>query len=992
MTSFFTRATKHLQHEAAGSTGIGVHQERFGSYVYNRLEDLAKDNNNQLNSPSPHFSDALAQLIEKTLDAKNVHYELTLTSEDYQAFFEGYLVEKIEAGSEIDLLDGGEAKEQVLLNSTAEQYLAKKHEEIKQQKLAKKYKSLEAKFDNLFSALDNVLFREPMDREPDWLREQGLPKNMQIAANLSRAQKANIELKQRASSFIYAIFLMAKTKLGSIITLAGNDQLEQLQEKLFQSYGPFAEDVDAAGEGLADDEFYEDFLKRELEQTFIPQLTNLVENEFGLSHKEAGTALHHYECFANWERQRNDKGFAVVTKLDKEEGYMVQVSKPLETPLTDAQKQELESITEVKKPLWFTVLPNLTQTFLVENLERIISGELACPPSVLRFIPTLANVREDLTYLTNSKGQVQFHTSAIRGAVPTAVGVKDESERELLTQQNVAQLDDVMGDLQAHFDNFWGDDHSSKLQYVKLFALGARYLSPGWFDRFPLIKRLVGSDNNHRMNKEYRDANADFGMRKHIIDTVIPVNAARAQADDLFTDANNLRAREALGGLAKNILNQFLPDLGFTPEAQEKLKGALSQRRMLTSDDLATINFELDTRVRSLFSGDTVKQNRFKVAMRALQVYQQIWEDYEANGKIDNPHDLNIELILAACQSLIAEGFGLKVFHGCKSAKDRLAAVEMQKAALAQFLLKENREFNPQCEDHVKELSGYFADAHASHYNQHVVSKYSSYGIHALQDGRGFTPKSYAQMIPTPYVRAIGKKALEAEAHEDQVGFIDEGCLERGKQVIARESKLGKTASLGKLKQGAKKAWAAVTSFFSGLFGSNSPVENPSPIALVVKADAETGMTVPDTTAEAAKEVVTLNYPKACAMTVSAVDEVEVVQSTDIRNSTFSPSTVAQGVFAERDDRRMKRSPSNEDVRAALATPPEEVSIEIDYDLFLQVLLSNGSDIAEIEASLPQFPVHQEGMRQAIDTYHTDTCRNELSRLPTGTPAPVSAM
>src|SRR6056297_1425028 len=72
--------------------------------------------------------------------------------------------------------------------------------------------TIEDDFYKLFRTLEAGLFREATEREQAWLSDNGLSTEMRVALTTSRAQKANIELKQRASSFIYAIFLMAKSK------------------------------------------------------------------------------------------------------------------------------------------------------------------------------------------------------------------------------------------------------------------------------------------------------------------------------------------------------------------------------------------------------------------------------------------------------------------------------------------------------------------------------------------------------------------------------------------------------------------------------------------------------------------------------------------------------------------------------------------------------------------------------------------------------------
>ncbi len=773
------------------------HQKiQFERAVFNKLTRLSEAKPSM--EPSWNFAAGVASLIEQTAKGHCKRNGLVYKSEHFNELLNKYVENKIQQVplKAFDLLKP--AAEQSLIDKACEAFY--------EPKLRYKQKNnLENFFINQFEALDECFYILPDTQTKQWLKAQNLAQTTRIAKRLSPEVKANLELKQRAMSFIHAVFIMAKGMDNNYhkedICDDTLKKFQNLQKRLIRIYQNFQLSVDKAGESLTNKGYYEHFLKTELSETFINQLKDLMVSDFGMDFGHAGKVLHQFECIANWERQADtqvgQQGFATVTKAAK--GHqIINISQTVNCALTNEQKEEIKRINSDNKPAWFTELPVETQSWLQLKAEKIISGELPSPPSVLRFIPTLANVRNDITLMADDHGKVYFRTEATRGAVPSAVGVKNATERARLTRQNTKQLKQLFSNYKDDFNIYWGDDNQKCLNDFQPFVLGVRYLSPGWYDRSRFTRSFMGSDNNHLMLEEYRKVNGS-----HFIDTFIPVNAVRKQADNLFKDESNKEARRRFHLIAKVLLEKV------TSPSLNVLKSNYDSKAGFSADNLATIN---QTITGKEWFSDNVKANKVKVAFRALQVYQQIWEDYANKSSIDNPNGLNIELILAACQALVAEGFGLKVFHGCKSAKDRLAALEMQKTAMARFLLSEGvTTFNYTDSKHVQTLSDYFADAFLSGYHQHVVSTYSSYGSHAIQDGKGFTPNSYAQMVPKSYQIAIGKKLLEDKDGDKK----DERYLQAGKDYIANENAMGKTASLGKSKSGFKKFLSWLTNIFS---------------------------------------------------------------------------------------------------------------------------------------------------------------------------------
>lgn len=688
------------------------------------------------------------------------------------------------------------------------------------------------KFADAFQALNNVLYRQPNKREQAWFEQNGLPKNTPIYIKQPRVVRANIELKQRALSFVEAAWKVVCISQPPKTNL----QLDIIQKELFEKFKKIQDKIDKAGHRFTDPNYYNYFLTQEMEKSLVEKLKQFLISKFQIPEKEASKVLNQFEAFANWERQAKPPqslGFAVVTK------GVVRVSRPLIVPLTVEQKKEFLAIQEFDNKKeeartlpWFTVLPASTKTWLQQNANRIINGDLPCPPSVARFVPGLANVQEDLVFITDKDGKVKSKSSTPRFAVPTPVDIKEKAEQLRITIQNTKQLVGWLNDQdksKQRLKDFFGltDDQIAQL---KPFVLFQRLLSPV---RLADGTGLSGSDNNSLFLGTTRRAIKE-SVKESVNGVEIyvpnwPINSLQTLAANPFKDPENQETRKKLGEFAFQLIKTLKTAQKLTLHVTANVWfESLSKHKNFSAQDLQILTSALNSNYTSFSFENPEHVSQFKLAIAAFAQYELLWEQYEQNKKFENPHGLNIYLRMAALEMIIAEGLGLVDSSGCKSAKDREGVLTMEMTALKKYFFEHDQMPNINDKVNVNEMASYFADEYLSDYNQQVVSKRNSSGDSAVQDGKGVLSmiekfKKVPQMIPRVYAAQIGKK-LDPENSE----LSEDDAVKVANDEMKRQDNLGKSATWGKVKTGFKK----IMHVLKELFGSKKELDlKEDPIA-----------------------------------------------------------------------------------------------------------------------------------------------------------------
>ncbi len=114
------------------------------------------------------------------------------------------------------------------------------------------------------------MYRDPTPYEKTWLdAQEGLSQEIYVYTRQLCAVQANIELKQRAFSFIYAAWLAVKTKyLPNEIILIKDVELykniENKQAALLQLLAGIWKKIDEEGKNLADSKQFNAFLSEQM--------------------------------------------------------------------------------------------------------------------------------------------------------------------------------------------------------------------------------------------------------------------------------------------------------------------------------------------------------------------------------------------------------------------------------------------------------------------------------------------------------------------------------------------------------------------------------------------------------------------------------------------------------------------------------------------------------------------------------------------------------
>jgi len=566
----------------------------------------------------------------------------------------------------------------------------------------------------VYRKIEKVEYQQNPDAQlMELLVAQGVSSNVRIRnTNLGRTTEIKISLIKRAVSFVHAAHIVFKGyPQFQINGMPHTDKINAAMAAILQAAEKFVEKTLAA-KNLTTGSVLQHYIESELmefmrdigrhiavsvgyEPSFITRTAMSVGYFSDDFLAKINKDLIKAERFANWERRSN---LPIATVIQNRDATNVIIDTPL-VHLTPDLIKDFDQVKSTNPPYWFKKLRKVEKCWILENLEKIKSGQIVSPPSTVRNVPSCANLAKH-TNLHIKNGAVIIKQEAIRRSTLPPIDIKSVkenlpgdwptyTERNRIAKLNAEQLLAVAKPVDVFNECFTAEFRAKlkaewKNENIEFFLLDQSLLTP-----LPVVDGMQHGENNKIMRDEtakaMKAAVAKYKQGKFLGEgetNNVPINPGRGlpQRDNFFN--YNYQIKLKLENFAKKICLVMFKDVaGFS---------AVNPFNNL-DDHEKLVAFIAWTKTHHEWHKNFVEPNRaakvknFLIALQAMADQHLLWQECNGTSYSDQYKKYdhhNIELIFAAQNVLIVTGFGGVSSGGCKSGKDREGGLLAQNDAM----------------------------------------------------------------------------------------------------------------------------------------------------------------------------------------------------------------------------------------------------------------------------------------------------------------------